>query len=347
MSETPEAQVSVEVGPSDVVVTGVDVSSKELAESFTDAKPVDAPAVEPAQAESAESSADRREAEPVEADAAADPSGDDDGEEMGFRDKSGKFRKASKKEALGKMQARIDTLTARLKTAPVPAPAPSSPAPLQGSPTTAAPGPVEPSAPTGKPKFEDFQSQPDALDAWVEAVAEWKAEQAWVKREAAAAESRRAQQASQAQSELQDRIEAFAADKPDFQAVVTSKDLQVSPIIQAVLNEHPDGPAMAYYLGTHLDDALSLALNTVSVPVSDKSAQVAMAKLLSLRVGAGASTGSAPITPSTTSAPPPPGRLGAATRTTTATLESLIARGGEDYDSSGFRERRQAERQRR
>jgi hypothetical protein len=221
--------------------------------------------------------------------AEAEPEQDADGE-WGFRSlKTGQFTKASRKDAVRELRHRVNTLTARLKTQPAPVAAPVTATPSAVSGQAASPASVEPS---GKPTFEQFQGESDPLGAWIEAMADWKAETALTKREQAIHAEKQKAEHAKAQEALAARVTSFERDHEDFQEVVFNPDLRISSVMRAVLDSHESGPALAYYLGKNLDEALSLALSTQNTPV-DAQSIAAVSRLLQSRVSSAAPTGSA------------------------------------------------------
>lgn len=106
------------------------------------------------------------------------------------------------------------------------------------------------------PKPEDFYANPVE---YTNAVAK-QAEQAAFER----FQTEQQQQAAQRQQQetwdaYNQRLETFAADKPDFQEVVGSIRFPISPEVQASIASHESGPAIAYHLGLNEQDAFLLA----------------------------------------------------------------------------------------
>ncbi len=106
------------------------------------------------------------------------------------------------------------------------------------------------------PKPEDFYANPVE---YTNAVAK-QAEQAAFERFRTEQEQQAAQQKQQETwTAYNQRLEAFAADKPDFQEVVGSIRFPISPEVQATIAAHESGPAIAYHLGLNENDAFLLA----------------------------------------------------------------------------------------
>jgi hypothetical protein len=94
------------------------------------------------------------------------------------------------------------------------------------------------------------------FNAWQQADTEWVDRQA--ERRAAELFDKRATQARQQETvaSYESKIAAFAEQAPDFYEVVGSIDPAFLPSeLQAAIMAHPDGPAIAYHLGTN-DEAL-------------------------------------------------------------------------------------------
>jgi hypothetical protein len=94
------------------------------------------------------------------------------------------------------------------------------------------------------------------FNAWQQADTEWVNQQA--ERRAAQLFDQRATQARQqeTQASYESKIAAFTEQAPDFFEVVGSIDPAFLPNeLQAAIMAHPDGPAIAYHLGTN-DEAL-------------------------------------------------------------------------------------------
>ena len=112
--------------------------------------------------------------------------------------------------------------------------------------------PVTAPSADGKPRLEDF---PD-YETWVEAVADWKVERRLNERFVAA------QQAAAHQTFAQ-RAASFAASTPDYGDVIArAASLPLSAAMQEALLASEHGPALAYFLATHPEDAVSLANET-------------------------------------------------------------------------------------
>jgi hypothetical protein len=127
------------------------------------------------------------------------------------------------------------------------------------------PSPAAPAGPPARPTAEAF----DSHDAYVEAVAEWKAEQ---KLTAFRQEQQQAQQATQQHQAQQSREqavkqleEAFVKDHPDYVEVVTQGLVTKTPqAFRQLIMLSDDAPAVAYALAK--DEALLARLLQMPPP---------------------------------------------------------------------------------
>ena len=84
-----------------------------------------------------------------------------------------------------------------------------------------------------------------------------------------------AQQAQQAQqdrvrAEFMERTERVREQHPDFdEVVINNDDLPISVPLAAAIAQHPQGPEVSYYLGTHLDEAKRLATLPPALQVAE------------------------------------------------------------------------------
>lgn len=85
-------------------------------------------------------------------------------------------------------------------------------------------------------------------------------------------------------------VAEFADDYPDFPEVVGSIAYPLSPALEAAIMAHPNGPQIAYHLGTNDDDAFQLA--AIQPHLAD-----AAVKRLAARLTAAQPTPQAPPTP--------------------------------------------------
>lgn len=117
----------------------------------------------------------------------------------------------------------------------------------------------KPSQPQGAPKIEDFQDFDQYLNARDEFLAKkMKSE--------TIAEYEKRQQAESAQRERQKTLDTYqkrvaqaVKELPDFDDVVYRPDVTISDVMAHTIMESDAGPKVAYYLGTHPDEAERIA----------------------------------------------------------------------------------------
>jgi hypothetical protein len=132
------------------------------------------------------------------------------------------------------LSGRVQELERRLMESSVPRPPQSGPPPAPPQQQY-----------TGRPVEGNFERYED----YIEALTDFKAAQAY-QRIQAETEQRQAQQRQQAQhSEWQSRVQAYKAQAPDFESVLSdAEDIQLSPALQQAILEHEAGPRLAYEL---------------------------------------------------------------------------------------------------
>ena len=108
------------------------------------------------------------------------------------------------------------------------------------------PTPETAQPPAGKPRQEDF---PENYDAYIEALTDWKAAQAYhqIRHEQEAA--RRAEQETSQLQAWHGRLKTYRAETPDFDAVMQgAEDIEIPPYLQNEIKSYEDGPQLAYAL---------------------------------------------------------------------------------------------------
>lgn len=154
----------------------------------------------------------------------------------------------------------------------------------------------------GEPKADQYKS----YEEYLEARAEWKAEQRVEKRlgELRETAQRRAGQAEQEklQAQWEKRVGEALATYDDFEEVALSPEVPISePMMNAILRS-PKGADVAYHLGKNLDLAAQIAgLDPISAAI---------------RIGEIAASITRPTPKKTTGAPPPINPVGGSARTT-------------------------------
>lgn len=117
--------------------------------------------------------------------------------------------------------------------------------------------PERPEVPTedGKPQREKFAD----YEAYIEAVAEWKADQKVKAREEAQARARAAEQAKQRETAWQKRLSAAAKDIPDLIETLESSEAPLTPPMMTAITESDIGPKLAHWLAQNVEDAERIA----------------------------------------------------------------------------------------
>lgn len=146
-------------------------------------------------------------------------------------------------------------------------------------------------AASGEPKADQFKS----YEEYLEARAEWKAEQRVEKRlgELREKAQRQAGQAEQEklQTQWEKRVSEALTTYDDFEEVALSPEVPISEPMMAAILRSPKGADVAYHLGKHLDLAAEIAgLDPISAAI---------------RIGELAASISKPTPKKTTGAPPP------------------------------------------
>jgi len=157
--------------------------------------------------------------------------------------------KTEKKPGKGRFSKRIDELTReRYEAQAEAARLREQLERIQTQPKPAEPAPKL-AAPEGKPLRSSFTSDED----WVEAIAAWKAESLYESRQRAEREQERQQRDQSVHATYMERADQFTEQHPDFNTVIAGIRISedVAPGVQAAIMGRPNGPEVAYYLGTH------------------------------------------------------------------------------------------------
>jgi hypothetical protein len=134
-------------------------------------------------------------------------------------------------------------------------PPPPSPAPAQ---------PAAPAVPVGPPRPEQFATHEEYVQAIADFRAEQKVQQAFAQRDAQLRAQQEAALKAQEEARLQDRVRAWEAKLaagraqfPNFDFVIGNPALTLAPPVQGAVVEtvleSPVGPAILHYLGSHPD----------------------------------------------------------------------------------------------
>ena len=122
-----------------------------------------------------------------------------------------------------------------------------------------APQPAQPAFdPTQGPQLDQFES----YEQWVDARAEWKADQHYQRIVAQ-------QQQQHALHTHTERIQSYAQQTPDyFEKIQAAARQPVSKVMEAAIISSERGPELAYFLATHPEEGIRLAQSTVTVDLS-------------------------------------------------------------------------------
>ncbi len=293
--------------------------------------------------------------------AASDPQRQESSEpskEVAFTTASGdevKFTSKARRE----MQSRIDKLTARATAAEAKLLAGAKVEPVAATTTEAKPAATT----TTTEGFPEAEPDQDALladgiakgmkdpYAWANRqLAAWdRRKEAWEAAQVAKGQAAVTQSFQEREATFAESLKTFKAEHPDYDEVVkaaaeATKHVTASPVLLEAIGRHDNRAAIVYHLAQHPEVLLDLVLLTKHLPAVESEVPDVIARLDLLRLDS-VSRGSETETPvRTTTAPPPAGRLGAGTRTTTERAVELAAKGGEDFDASGYSARRREER---
>jgi hypothetical protein len=123
-----------------------------------------------------------------------------------------------------------------------------------------APQPQSVPASNQKPSPDEFR---DAFE-YAEALAEWSAEQALVKREMEVRQREAETQKQKVIQTWQQKLEVTKAELPDYEEMVASSTVAVTDAVRDAIIESDVGPRILYELAS--DDELAEKLTTMSIP---------------------------------------------------------------------------------
>ena len=247
--------------------TEVQMDDYSITSQNPDAAAVRADLAEPPAGAPAEPSDDEQAAAAAPVEAVTAPPSEDEPPADGTapagqpRDPKGQFAKKGKpslqdrlahttweREEARRENARLQAQLDALRTTPPAAPPPAQPPP-------ATPGPAS----DGKPDLADY----DTHEEWADALVAWHMAQR-DKRDAAAAEEQRAVSVRRTYAE---REEAYAAVEPGYRdAMARVATVPISASLRDAILGSERGPALAYYLATHPEEATGLIQQTWTLP---------------------------------------------------------------------------------
>ncbi len=126
--------------------------------------------------------------------------------------------------------------------------------------SNSAPQPQSVPASNQKPSPDEFR---DAFE-YAEALAEWSAEQALVKREMEVRQREAETQKQKVIQTWQQKLEVTKAELPDYEEMVASSTVAVTDAVRDAIIESDVGPRILYELAS--DDELAEKLTTMSIP---------------------------------------------------------------------------------
>ena len=238
-------------------------------------------------------------------------------------------REDARREAAA-LRTEIEQLKASKATA-------AAPVPPAASPSVAAPSPAKPAETRAKPVEDEIGTKYQSYADFVEDLADWKAEQRLAGLDFDA-QIRNRIEADRASRSFQDTVaKKLAAGReayPDFDAVRAASDVKFPGDVLATILDMDEAAHVIYQLAKDRSLAERVA--------SADPYQVGLI-LGSLRT---AQTGALPASParSTVTPPPAPYQPVQGGSKTTVPPSADLAKAGFDFDKSGYRERRAAER---
>lgn len=324
MSESDLTPTAVEA-PDGRVLTGVGVSAEQLqAVMERHAPPTPEPA-EPVQATTAPVEPVVEPKKPTRGQARFDAL-------TGEREAALRQARAAEQER-DALRAELETLRAQVSASPSPAATPASPL---------APAPAATPEKFSYPAYDAYVAQhPEATwddwqDAKSDALVEWKLGRAQQQFDARIRQSIEADRASRTfQTTVESVLEAGRKAYPDFDAVrETVGDIDFGPEKLQFILQQPDAHQLIYALASNRELAQQLAREP-----SLSQFGMGLARVTAPAAAVPASTARAGLA----IAPPPYQPVGSG-GTTTGTPSADLAKKGFDFDASGYREKRAAER---
>lgn len=105
---------------------------------------------------------------------------------------------------------------------------------------------------SGEPTLEQFNYD---LEAYQRALVKYELDA----RDTQAQQAESSRKQAEIAATYTQKVAEFADEHPDFQEVVSSIAYPLSPALEAAIMAHPNGPQIAYHLGSNDDDAFQLA----------------------------------------------------------------------------------------
>lgn len=102
----------------------------------------------------------------------------------------------------------------------------------------------------GKPSIDQYET----YDQYVEALADWKFEQREKARQAEETKRKAEDEQKARTATWQDRVAEFTKQHDDFDEVLESIKVPITPAVLQTVMDSENGPALAYWLAQHVDD---------------------------------------------------------------------------------------------
>ena len=359
MSAEPQAHEQVEVEDAQGrILAGVGVTPESLQQAIDshDAKAEPASGGE-AGADAAAAAVPGASAVAVDAAPATDLERDDDTGRFKKREGKGRERfsaltteRDSERDRANRLQAELDELrAAQTRAFEQPKAAPTNGNGNGHAPAPTAAPPSEPQFTRPQPRVDDIGTKYQTYEDFIYDVSRWQNEQTVAQAMPAiqqqidrAIGANRAEQMfyqSVDRKSLQTSIDRGKQKYPDFAAVIAASSVEMPWPVMTLIGNHPQSEDLQYKLAKNPTVAQIITLahqagdqNTVDILLAGLAPPIAAASP--------ASTARAGVT----NAPAPYQPVGSGSKTTVPPLEELARSHGDDYDSSGYRERRAQER---
>lgn len=153
--------------------------------------------------------------------------------------------------------------------------------------------------------FEDYDAYENAMDAYEESLADWKAAARIEREKQQYMAEQQAQSQMQRNQEIRTNWERRLAETrkraPDFDTVVVAGEIPLNPVMDGFVLDSEVGPDLVYYLAKHQDEAARIA-GLPAFATTRELARIEMAIQQGIQ-------GNVPASPQQTGAKPPPTEL--------------------------------------
>lgn len=119
----------------------------------------------------------------------------------------------------------------------------------------------KPPQPQGKPQWKEFEAAGKTPEEFVEAVSDWKVREALAAQAQESQTQRQQRESFERLSQMREAILSGSDEFEDFESVVFADDVPITPpMAHAIAEIEGIAPAkVAYYLGTHPEEALRIS----------------------------------------------------------------------------------------